>query len=534
MMASLDRQRGAALLIMMLLVLVAASATLVTRLNSNAGRAQQLSETQEVLAMARRALMDYAAVYPDLTPGAAALLPCPDRDNSGGYLEGAAHADACGSRGETVMGRLPWRSLGIRPLKDSGGACLWYVVSGDYKDAGSSTAEMLNPDANGHLQLHGIEAASVIAGAQADDRPVAMIIAPMHGINGQSRAAPSVTGGQCSTSFNAADFLEADTLSGISNATVSGAADVIELFATAAGYNAAHNDRIAIITRADLANVVEKRHDFDSNMRALGLAVAACVADYARNNPGGGTPGGGPPGGGPPGGGPPGVGPGGNGPPGVGPDGNGPPGGGPPGGWPPGGGPPGGGPPGAGNDYRLPWPAPLSLVDYRIDTAYDDVDASLLSGRLPDIVDDSSAATGNPMGQLLAACDPIAVPAWSPQMLSTWRNWKDHFFYAVAESYSPSAPAPTSCSSCLTVNGAGEYAAIVLFAGARIPSLAQIRNAPPMDTDTKGNPSNYVEDINATSIPYTSGSVDFKSQAATSTFNDLLFCIDDSLNVSEC
>jgi len=408
------------------------------------------------------------------------------------------------------------------------------VVSGGYKDAGSATAEMINPDVNGQLQLHGIEAASVIAGMQADDRPVAMIIAPMQGINGQSRAAPAAAGGQCSTSFDAADFLELDALSGISNATVSGSADVVETFATAAGYNAAHNDRIAIITRADLARVVENRHDFDNNMRALGLAVAACVADYARNNPGGsppggGPPGGGPPGGGPPGGGPPGVGPGGNGPPGVGPGGNGPPGGGPPGG-----GPPGGGPPGAGNDYRLPWPAPLILADYRTDSAYDDVNASLLSGRLPDSVDDSSAATGNPIGQVLSACDPVAVPAWTPPMLSTWRNWKDHFFYAVAESYSPSAPVPTSCSSCLTVNSTGEYAAIVLFAGARIASLAQIRNAPPTDADTKGDPGNYVEDINATSIPYTSGSVDFKSQSATPTFNDLLFCIDDSLNVSEC
>ena len=119
-------------------------------------------------------------------------------------------------------------------------------------------------------------------------------------------------------------------------------------------------------------------------------------------------------------------------------------------------------------------------------------------------------------------------------MLATWRDWKDHFFYAVAESYSPAASVPTNCTSCLTVNGVGQYAAVVLFANARLPALMQVRNAPPIDTDTKGDSANYVEDRNATNIPYTSGSVDFRSQTATASFNDLLFCIDESLNVSEC
>lgn len=474
MATSFVRQRGAALLIMMLVVLVAATAVLVTRLNMNDARARQLTDAQSVLATAREALIDYAAMRPDLSPGEAVKLPCPDIDDSGGLLEGDAHTASCGAVGETVMGRLPWRTLGIAPLKDSGGACLWYVVSGSHKDAGGASAALINPDSNGQLQLYGIEATTVIAGTQPPDRPVAMVIAPMKGVNGQSRAAPSGTGRQCSTSFSAADFLDTDTLSGISNATVSGAADVIELFAAAAGYDGTHNDRIAMITRADLAKVVHGRHDFDGNMRALGLAVTACVADYARNNPGG------------------------------------------------------------GNDRRMPWPAPLSLSDYRPDTAYNDADAGFLSGRLPDVVDDSDAATGNSIGQLLTACDPIAVPAWTPQMLLSWRNWKDHFFYAVAESYTPIAAVPNSCSTCMTVNGAGQYSAVILFADARLPSLGQIRNSPPIDTDTKGTPGNYVEGNNAANLPYTSGSVNFVSQAANATFNDLLFCVDDALNVSEC
>ena len=119
-------------------------------------------------------------------------------------------------------------------------------------------------------------------------------------------------------------------------------------------------------------------------------------------------------------------------------------------------------------------------------------------------------------------------------MRSLWRNWKDHFFYAVAESYTPVAAVPSSCATCLTVNGGGQYAAVLLFAHARLPGLGQVRNAPPTDTDTKNSPANYLEDANASNMPYTGGSVDFVSQPASATFNDLLFCVDATLNVTEC
>jgi hypothetical protein len=473
--ASIERrQQGAALLIMMLVVLVAATAVLVTKLNSNDARARSLTDAQDVLAEARQALLDYAAVHPDFVPGETVKLPCPDMDASGGLLEGESHTASCGAAGETVMGRFPWRTLGVAPFKDSGEACLWYAVSGSYKDAGGASAAMINADTNGQLQLHGVEAGTVITGAQPADRPVAMIIAPMKAVGGQSRAAPGGSGAQCSASFNAADFLEADALSGISNATLSGAPDVIDQFAVAAGYNGAHNDRIATISRTDLAEVLASRHDFGDDMRDLGLAIAACVADYARNNSGG------------------------------------------------------------SNDRRLPWPAPLTLADYRPDAAYDDANAGFLSGRFPDIVDDSTAVTGNALTQVLTACDPAAVPAWTPQMLASWRHWKDHFFYAVAESFTPAAPVPSSCTTCLTVNGAGQYAAVVLYADTRLPSLGQVRNAPPIDADTKRMPDNYLEGGNEGLMPYVSGSVDFTSQTPTATFNDRLFCIDAALNIAEC
>ena len=89
---AMKRQSGAALLIMMLLLLVALTAVLVSRLDATALRVEQQSSTQDTLAMAREALLDYAAIRPDLVPSRSFVLPCPDIDDSGGLAEGVMYA----------------------------------------------------------------------------------------------------------------------------------------------------------------------------------------------------------------------------------------------------------------------------------------------------------------------------------------------------------------------------------------------------------------------------------------------------------
>ncbi len=465
------KQRGAALLLIMLAIMVAATAILVSRLSASDVRAAQLDRTQAALSEARNALIAYAAVQPDMNFGAAASLPCPDIDDSLGLPEGEAHATACGAPGTTVIGRLPWRTLGIEPPRDGSTACLWYVVSGGYKDV-PGAVDMLNPDTNGQLRLWGIEQGSVTEGQQPADRIAAMVIAPMAALPGQSRSAAA--GRQCSDGFDPRDFVDTDAASGISNATVSGVADAIDTVAASAGYSETHNDRVAVITRADMAAVTLDRPDHDTRMRTLGRAVTACIADYARHNSGG------------------------------------------------------------ANDRRLPWPAPTALADYRLDTAYDDDAGPAMSGRVPDISDDSNSQTGNTIARVLSDCDPVAVPEWSAGMQGMWTTWKDHFYYVVAESHVPTGPVPSTCSNCLTVNGSGQYAGVVLFGSRRIETLGQTRDAPPTDADTKQDVSNYLEGVNAAPFPYAGGGLDLTSQPASATFNDLLFCIDDTLVVSEC
>ncbi len=466
--AAARRQRGAALLVFMLVVVVATSVILLGAVRRDAQITRRQTDTREVLNVARQALLDYALLRSDRGDGVPFALPCPDIDDSGGFADGEAHTSACGAPGVTVAGRLPWRTLGVPALRDAAGSCLWYVVSGGWKDAGAQTAAMINEDSNGALRLYDVESGALLAGSRPADRPVAAIIAPLQPVAAQTRP-PSMPGRECAPGAVADDYLDTDVASGISNASLSGIPDTIDVLAATSGRQATHNDRIATVSRADIARYAAARPDFTARLRDLGLAAAACVADYAAHNPGG------------------------------------------------------------ANDRRLPWPTGVALADYRVDASYDDTASGPASGRLADIVDDSNAVTGNAIARVLSDCDPVAVPAWNASTAARWSHWKDHFFYAVAPSFAPDAAVPSACSSCLTVNGAGAYAAVIVFANMRLDG--QVRDAPPLDADTRQFAANYLEGANAT-VPGTV--TDFVSGAATATFNDMLFCIDPALVVSEC
>ena len=473
MIASRQRHGGAALLLLMLVVLVASASVLIVNLDRNELRTRAFTDTRAALATAKTALIEYATLNPALNPGEAISLPCPDLDAGGAFVEGEAHTAACGGGGVSMMGRLPWRTLGTPALRDAAGECLWYVVSGSYKQAGAATATLINADSNGQLQFADLESGSVVQGLLPADRVVAMVLAPMRPVTGQARPAASA-GAQCSPGFNAARFLEADSISGISNAAVSGSPDTIDVLGAFASVNDAHNDRIVTITREEIEAALYGQAGFLAEMRSLGTAAAKCVAYYAASNPGGGT------------------------------------------------------------DKRLPWPAPVALADYRVDSAYDDTASGFLSGRLPDVVDDSNSATGNATARVISDCDPVNVPEWSSLQLSRWQNWKDHFFYAVADSHAPPAAVPSACAGCLTVNGGGQYVAVLMFSNVRLSALSQVRNAPPVDIDTRDDAANYLEASNAVNVPGSGAGVDYTSQPASALFNDLLFCIDDNLVVSEC
>ncbi|MCX8003760.1 MAG: hypothetical protein N2688_02210 [Burkholderiaceae bacterium] len=76
--------------------------------------------TQRALADAVSALAGFARMRRCIVGTGTVLshLPCPDN--------GAAEGVAATSCSPTAIGRLPWRTLGIEPLRDASGECLWY------------------------------------------------------------------------------------------------------------------------------------------------------------------------------------------------------------------------------------------------------------------------------------------------------------------------------------------------------------------------------------------------------------------------
>lgn len=468
------RQQGAALMIMLLIVVLGVAALLARELARRSAGHQRIADSAAALAEAKEALLGYALTSDAVVPGAWGLLPCPDIDAGGSTAEGEAHQGACLARYRSVIGRLPWKTLGIAPGRAATGECLWYAVSGGWKHASAALPELINTDVNGQLRVLAADGATVLAGAVPAERAVAVVFAPGAALPGQVRTALGAGVAQCSGNHTAGNYLDRDAASGIDNATLAAAPDAIDdIIATdAAGETV--DDQLIVITRAEIEERLMRRADVATRLRDLTTAAAKCLADYGRRNPGG------------------------------------------------------------AGDRRLPWPAPVDLADYRSEVAYDDALLGALSGRLPDGVGDSNASTGNPVARVLTDCDSAAVPEWTPAMLATWRYWKDHLFYAVADSFRPDATPHSSCGTCLRLNGGGSFAAVVMFAGTRLAALGQVRDAPPADADTRDVIGNYLEGRNAVNHPNAAGDGDYESAPAGSSFNDIVVCVDATLSVAPC
>jgi hypothetical protein len=502
--ATLDihaRQRGAALLILFAIISLGAIFALVAGLNRSTAvlAAERAQKTATALAQAKEALIAYAVTYKDrndnpnppsyTVPG---YLPCPDLGPPA--IEGQAAA-SCGSSLVSVMGKLPWKTLGIDPQRDGSGECLWYAVSGTYKNnpngvSGSTNSNMMNWDTNGQLIVMDANGSSYLSGSTTDTNAVAVIFAPGNAFSGQNRATP---GGwlvpsnlvpACGGNYTAAAYLE--TARSINNSTVSGTARAQSTFIAGTGSDT-FNDRLVYITRADIWNAIKKRSDFNNYLRAMVRRAAECTALYGQNN--GGHP----------------------------------------------------------NDLRLPWATNVSLSTtsvsaYAVNANYND-SSGTRSGRLSFKVNTSDGNTGNDLSSSIADYGTNSAYLFTNSSYCTYAaeekiwydNWKDQLFYAVAKNYDPSSTnSPTAActsSTCLKINGAGSYAAVVIFAGDKLADAAsQLTQSRNLATD-KGSIANYLEGSNLGSITANSGGGNYQAATASSGFNDIVYAIDTALTV---
>lgn len=509
----------------MLILLGLAVALLVSALKSNP-QIERDKITADALAKAKDALIGYAATYGDRNDKRVfGHLPCPDL---GTGTEGS-EAPSCSEKDISALGRLPWKSLGLPPLRDSSGECLWYAVSGSFKS--NTKPDLLNWDSDGQFQILADDGATPMAGTSSTvfdgTHPAAVIFSAGAPLSGQNRTPAASSVSECGGNYTASNYL--DTLAGISNSAISATANAITQFITGKTSNT-FNDRLLYITANEIfAKRIEKRKDFPGvyfsdatnltptilnnftlvggyrdnidtqNQTIAGISTnppvygllqktAQCLVKYGKNNS-------------------------------------------------------------TATDKRLPWAAPLNIADFANDN-FDD-SAGLLAGRPPFVANNSAAAapanllvTSSNSWRLptIARCtigwENVAGAGGTTSKDGWWDKWKDHLFYAVADAFKPTSTAATQtypCNSlqsggnCLWVDHGGvtgvkgPYAAVLIYAGKKLASPAQSRDT----LAQKIVAGNYLEGANATSIAAGNGNNIFTK----TTGNDVLLCVSQDLSI---
>jgi type II secretory pathway pseudopilin PulG len=261
------KQHGAVLMIMLVIMIVGIAAILVNSLSSATLKNARQKNTADALAQAKDALIGFAITYSNThiaAPQVNGYLPCPDWVV--GNTEGSAEL-SCGLQDVSVIGRLPWKTLDLPTLRDGDGECLWYAVSGTYKD--SPKTGLMNWDTNGLLKI--LDA----SGTTIAQNVVAVVFAPGAPLSGQNQnRSPDGSAPTCGGNYTAGNYLDSDGT--INNASVSGTANAIIQFRLVASSQI--NDQMVFITQQDIWNAVKKRNDFGTFVTTLLNTAKVCLS----------------------------------------------------------------------------------------------------------------------------------------------------------------------------------------------------------------------------------------------------------------
>ncbi|MDP2154705.1 MAG: hypothetical protein Q8J61_01790, partial [Sulfuricella sp.] len=255
------RERGGALLIILTIIGIGAAWLLVSALNSNP-QIERDKTTADALAKAKDALIGYAVTYRDThADNVFGYLPCPDVNNDG-VADAIQGGTGCANKDIPVAGRLPWKTLGLPPLRDSHGECLWYAVSGTFKAvAGGNLTDFMNWDTLGQFTVQDA-GGSTVSGTTAHSRPVAVIFSPGPPLSTQNH--PASSGQECSgdTSNSVAAYLDGGNVFAIPSPP--------PVMLTAGAYgNTTVNDRLLWISPTEIFDRIKRRSDFAADVNDL-------------------------------------------------------------------------------------------------------------------------------------------------------------------------------------------------------------------------------------------------------------------------
>jgi hypothetical protein len=251
------RQHGYALLFMLIVLVVGSLYSVVSQLDAVQAKYLQAQGTGGTLKLAKDALLGYATTYRDNNSSDVfGYLPCPST-----YV--GTNPDMWGTADSTctagAIGLLPYKTLGLPDLRDADGNCLWYAVSGSFKN--SAQVPPLNWDTQGQFTIVGMS----VAPEQGDGGAAAVIIAPGAALtahatqpNGPCRVDPTGIGSYLE-SYTAATNTFTPGVPGTSN-----------------------NDVLAWITPKEIFDRIVKRSDFSNPLAASPAGQINTLIDRIR------------------------------------------------------------------------------------------------------------------------------------------------------------------------------------------------------------------------------------------------------------
>ena len=244
------------MLLVVMLLGMATALLVYGMVDTNSLAVRRDRDTATAFAEVKRALIGWSVqrtsgALPNARPGE---LPCPDINPLDGFEDGNCAAGA--------LGRVPWKTLGIPEPKDGAGETLWYAIAGPFRIWGVNS-NPINSDTKGNLTVNNGEF-DVINGiynvtSTITIEAVAVLFAPGASLGTQNRdtaasALCPTTGTTIARNLCAANYLE--TAAGVNNSTTNG-----PFISAPTSYTPppGFNDKVMVITTADLMPIVEQR-----------------------------------------------------------------------------------------------------------------------------------------------------------------------------------------------------------------------------------------------------------------------------------
>lgn len=242
-------QRGAALLLALLIAITLGLAFLFQPLDTTRSDFAREPATEDAFAQAKAALIGYAATYRDTHPNESpGYLPCPDTNNDG-EAEGN-----CGNAGESMIGRLPYKTLGLPDLRAADGECLWYIVSGSHKNNPKSAP--LNWDTRAQIRIQDSTGAALTDPGDSQGGAVAVLIAPGAPLAGQTRPSGNL---RCSGDAS-------NSLTGYLDGNYAAATAGTLTVTAGQPRSTVNNDRLAWIGARELFAPIARRNDLPGTL----------------------------------------------------------------------------------------------------------------------------------------------------------------------------------------------------------------------------------------------------------------------------